>query len=186
MDDGRVISTNENQSHVVTVPPRPQAHGYPRATTQQPQPQTGYHHGYQQPPQHQYQGPPQGPSFGAMPSAPPPEEQPYPPAGHSGYGGMNPPPGAYYGEPPPPYSESELPPAKPPVKSWIYFNWRRLFRSLEVFQNIFIKILVLLNLYHYERWRVVSSRIKLKFVVCTPIRVLQSMGMFQDTCICSH
>lgn len=116
MDDGRVISTNENQSHVVTVPPRPQAHGYPRATTQQ-QPQTGYHHGYQQPPQHQYQGPPQGPSFGAMPSAPPPEEQPYPPAGHSGYGGMNPPPGAYYGEPPPPYSESELPPAKPPVKS---------------------------------------------------------------------
>lgn len=117
MDDGRVISTNENQSHVVTVPPRPQAHGYPRATTQQPQPQAGYHHGYQQPPQHQYQGPSQGPSFGAMPSAPPPEEQPYPPAGHSGYGGMNPPPGAYYGEPPPPYSESELPPAKPPVKS---------------------------------------------------------------------
>ena len=141
MDDGRVISTNENQSHVVTVPPRPQSHGYPRATTQQPQPQAGYHHGYQQPPQHQYQGPSQGPSFGAMPSAPPPEEQPYPPAGHSGYGGMNPPPGAYYGEPPPPYSESELPPAKPPVKSWIYCNWRRLFRSLDVFQNILSKYL---------------------------------------------
>lgn len=114
MDNGHVISAN--QSHPVTSAPRPQAHGYPRATTQQPAAQGGYYPGYQQQPQQPYHGygAPQGPQYVAAPSAPPPEE---PQAIHSGYGGMNPQPGPFYGEPPPPYSESELPPAKPPVKS---------------------------------------------------------------------
>lgn len=40
MDNGHVISAN--QSHPVTSAPRPQAHGYPRATTQQPAAQGGY------------------------------------------------------------------------------------------------------------------------------------------------
>lgn len=117
MDNGHVISAN--QSHPVTSAPRPQAHGYPRATTQQPAAQGGYYPGYQQQPQQPYHGygAPQGPQYVATPSAPPPEEPQYPQAGNSGYSGSNPQPGPFYGEPPPPYSESELPPAKPPVKS---------------------------------------------------------------------
>lgn len=117
IDNGHVISAN--QSHPVTSAPRPQAHGYPRATTQQPAAQGGYYPGYQQQPQQPYHGygAPQGPQYVATPSAPPPEEPQYPQASHSGYGGVNPQPGPFYGEPPPPYSESELPPAKPPAKS---------------------------------------------------------------------
>lgn len=129
MDNGHVIATN--QSTVVTTPPRPQAHGYPRAMTAQPeypvqQPmQGGYHPGYQQqqqpyhgqvPPQQFYGSAPSAP-YGSTPSAPLSEEPQYPQPGTSGYGGMNTQPGPYYGEPPPPYSEADLPPAKPPVKS---------------------------------------------------------------------